>query len=81
MNKLSIYCTIILTIANSFCYSQVQFKKHTLTNDFISEGVAVGDVNKDGKLDPNDAEIEHFYLQYQLVRYGLLILQTHTRSL
>jgi hypothetical protein len=51
MNKLSIYCTIILTIANSFCYSQVQFKKHTLTNDFISEGVAVGDVNKDGKLD------------------------------
>ncbi|MFI5193303.1 MAG: FG-GAP repeat domain-containing protein [Chitinophagales bacterium] len=25
-----------------------QFKKHTLSNDFISEGVAVGDVNKDG---------------------------------
>ena len=29
----------------------VQFKKHTITNDFISEGVAVGDVNKDGKID------------------------------
>lgn len=29
----------------------VRFKKHTLTNDFISEGVAVGDVNHDGKID------------------------------
>lgn len=29
----------------------VRFKKHTLTNDFISEGVAVADVNKDGKTD------------------------------
>lgn len=29
----------------------VRFKKHTLTNDFISEGAAVGDVNKDGKID------------------------------
>jgi len=28
-----------------------RFKKHILTNDFISEGVAIGDVNKDGKLD------------------------------
>ncbi|HEX6226371.1 MAG TPA: VCBS repeat-containing protein [Chryseolinea sp.] len=27
------------------------FKKHTLTNDFISEGVAVGDVNRDGRMD------------------------------
>ncbi len=51
MNKISIYCVTILTLATSFCYSQVQFKKHTLTNDFISEGVAVGDVNRDGKLD------------------------------
>jgi hypothetical protein len=30
---------------------EVRFKKHTLTTDFISEGVAVGDVNKDGKID------------------------------
>lgn len=29
----------------------VRFKKHTLTTDFISEGVAVGDVNKDGNTD------------------------------
>ena len=41
-----------------FCqsYSQsqpdtIQFKKITLTKDFVSEGVAVGDVNHDGKLD------------------------------
>lgn len=30
---------------------EVKFKKHTLTRDFISEGVAVGDINKDGKTD------------------------------
>ncbi|MEO6290665.1 MAG: VCBS repeat-containing protein [Ginsengibacter sp.] len=30
---------------------EVNFKKITLTNDFISEGVAVADVNKDGKMD------------------------------
>lgn len=29
----------------------MQFKKHTLTTDFVAEGVAVADVNKDGKLD------------------------------
>lgn len=29
----------------------VQFKKHTLTREFISEGVAVGDVNHDGATD------------------------------
>lgn len=31
--------------------AEVRFEKHVLTNDFISEGVAVGDVNNDGKLD------------------------------
>lgn len=30
---------------------QTSFTKHILTQDFISEGVAVGDVNKDGKPD------------------------------
>ncbi len=30
---------------------QVAFVKHTLTTDFISEGVAIGDVNNDGKMD------------------------------
>lgn len=29
----------------------VKFKKHTLTNDFISEGITVSDVNRDGKID------------------------------
>jgi hypothetical protein len=29
----------------------VSFKKHIITNDFISEGVTVADVNKDGKTD------------------------------
>lgn len=29
----------------------VKFKKHVISNRFISEGVAVGDVNNDGKID------------------------------
>src|SRR5690349_8607948 len=29
----------------------LRFAKHTLTSEFISEGVAVGDVNHDGKVD------------------------------
>ena len=31
--------------------TEIRFKKHVITNDFISEGVTVGDVNRDGKLD------------------------------
>jgi hypothetical protein len=46
-------------LVNQACQTQgadksnktVAFKKHTITNEFISEGVAVGDVNKDGKTD------------------------------
>ncbi len=30
---------------------EVKFKKTTITNDFVAEGVAVADVNKDGKMD------------------------------
>lgn len=30
---------------------EVKFKKQTVTQDFISEGVATGDVNKDGRID------------------------------
>src|SRR5688500_16472041 len=47
---------LVLTTGN-VCHSQstdnssIQFKKHTLTKEFISEGVAVGDVNKDKKMD------------------------------
>ena len=48
-----------LIFSTCFCSAQsnkkkeagVKFKKHVLTNDFVSEGVAVGDVNKDGKAD------------------------------
>ncbi|MBX3256294.1 MAG: VCBS repeat-containing protein [Chitinophagaceae bacterium] len=29
----------------------IKFRKHVLSNEYISEGVAVGDVNKDGKMD------------------------------
>ncbi|MGC1242202.1 MAG: VCBS repeat-containing protein [Chryseosolibacter sp.] len=32
-------------------HAGVEFKKHTLNREFISEGVAVGDINKDGKTD------------------------------
>src|SRR5687767_1635354 len=31
--------------------SALEFKKHTLTKDFISEGVAVGDIDHDGDTD------------------------------
>ncbi len=42
-------CSVTLFFAcNIFAQN---FKKTTLTRDFISEGVAVGDLNKDGKMD------------------------------
>lgn len=50
-------CSMLFTgFVTNISYSQVAkssilFKKHTLTNDFVSEGVAVGDINKDGKID------------------------------
>ncbi|MBX2920637.1 MAG: VCBS repeat-containing protein [Chitinophagaceae bacterium] len=47
--------TIMLTVLllSTICYSQMTqgFKKHIISRDFISEGVAVGDVNNDGKTD------------------------------
>jgi hypothetical protein len=33
------------------CYAQLSFKKNIVSNRFISEGVAIGDVNHDGKTD------------------------------
>lgn len=42
---------ILLTCCITNIYSQNGFKKTTLTRDFISEGVAVADLNKDGKPD------------------------------
>ncbi len=55
MKKMSKCFACFFFFAAGLCYGQVnnpnQFKKHILTSDFISEGVAVGDVNRDGKLD------------------------------
>jgi hypothetical protein len=58
----SIYALIILalfscssrnqgTSDSGVASAEVKFKKHVLTTDFISEGVAVGDVDRDGKID------------------------------
>ncbi|MEJ7766232.1 MAG: VCBS repeat-containing protein [Chitinophagaceae bacterium] len=49
------YAIAALSLAGSasFCQSAVNadFKKHVLLTEFISEGVATGDVDKDGKID------------------------------
>ncbi len=53
-----IILALIIVVQLKDCHSQqsntkneVEFKKHTLTRDFISEGVAIGDVNKDKRTD------------------------------
>lgn len=60
MNKMTkliaaAFCITLSIWTVSKVYSQSQtspdFKKHTLTTEFLSEGVAVADVNKDGKID------------------------------
>lgn len=55
MKKISIgFCRALIAVAiTNIVYGQSlpQFTKHVITNDFISEGVAVGDVNHDGKTD------------------------------
>lgn len=49
--------TAVIVLSACGAYSQgkksatIKFKKHVLTTDFISEGVTVGDFNKDGKVD------------------------------
>ncbi|MFN3850684.1 MAG: FG-GAP repeat domain-containing protein [Spirosomataceae bacterium] len=45
-----LFIIIFLPFLSLSCYSQ-DFKKTIITRDFISEGVAVADLNKDGKLD------------------------------
>lgn len=51
----AIVCGIVLTGYSFYPKTNNQskpyFKKHVITTDFISEGVAVADVNKDGKID------------------------------
>ncbi|GAB2786046.1 FG-GAP-like repeat-containing protein [Rhabdobacter roseus] len=61
MKKITKYLKIygslpILLVGALACQAQkkapeIAFKKHVLTREFISEGVAVGDVNKDGQMD------------------------------
>lgn len=56
-NAVILFCLIFLSWTWRSCYSQSppktspHFKKHILSAEFLSEGVAVGDVNKDGKMD------------------------------
>lgn len=56
MNKIGTFSIIAAFLLTS-CKGQaqpgedLQFKKHILSSEFISEGVAAGDVNKDGKID------------------------------
>jgi hypothetical protein len=46
------YCVAFTLLSVTInCNAQVQFKKHVVYNRFVSEGVAVGDVNHDGKTD------------------------------
>src|SRR6478609_2544837 len=44
-------CCISLSQAQRPIVRDSNFRKHILTSDFVSEGVAVGDINKDGKPD------------------------------
>lgn len=47
-SKLTIPFTLVSLTTSA---QNIRFEKHILTNDFISEGVAIADVNKDGKPD------------------------------
>lgn len=55
--KGSLYCIMFAAmLATNTCLAQggkkaLSFRKHTLSNTFVSEGVATGDVNRDGKTD------------------------------
>lgn len=51
MKKVTLITAALLSGNLLYAQSSVKFIKHVITNDFISEGVAVGDVNHDGKLD------------------------------
>lgn len=51
MIHLLLFLVLLLNIFDSFSQTTPGFKKHVISNDFISEGVAVGDVNNDGKTD------------------------------
>jgi hypothetical protein len=42
---------LFLFIVPSSCDAQISFRRHVVSNRFVSEGVAIGDVNHDGKTD------------------------------
>ena len=42
---------LFLSPALAKCQAQISFKKHVISNRFVSEGAAIGDVNHDGKTD------------------------------
>ena len=44
-------CLLALALAGRAQSAEPRFIKHILTSDFVSEGVAIGDVNHDGKPD------------------------------
>src|SRR5476649_377973 len=50
--KRNICCSLTALLALFMCnFEAQQFTKHVITPEFLSEGVAVADVNKDGKPD------------------------------
>lgn len=51
MYKTICFCCVIFLINALTAQQQVKFIKHIISNSFIAEGVAVGDVNNDGKID------------------------------
>lgn len=55
MNKAILASLAAFLLGGGACHAQSgakpAFKKHTLSREFISEGVAAGDVNKDGETD------------------------------
>jgi len=52
IQKHSLFVLFLLGLTLSSLHSNAQkFVKHVLTNEFLSEGSAVADINKDGKLD------------------------------
>ncbi len=52
IHKRNIFCPLIMLLALPICSCNAQqFVKHIITSDFLSEGVAIADINKDGKPD------------------------------
>ena len=49
--SLAVFCFFFSHLFAQHVSDSVQFRKITITKDFVSEGVAIGDVNHDGKLD------------------------------